>query len=173
LLPAILQQLGPLIPFKDAVMRKRIWLAVAIGLALSGMALSAKERQSPPKSLESLERVSLARQIYQELEIEAAKDAAVDIDRLVLWSKNWLAAEVDFKAHPEHVVKASQDHLARTEKLALFAAQRVKPGEDRPLESKAARFYILEARAQLEQAKLEQAHSQVERRRMQLLHGER
>lgn len=154
-------------------MRKRMWLAVAIGLVLSGMALSAKERQLPLKSLESLERISLARQIYQELETEAAKDSSIDIDRLALWSKNWLAAEVDIEADPGHAVKASHDHLARTEKLALFAAQRVKPGEDRPLESKAASFYILEARAQLEQAKLEQAHSQVERRRMQLLHGER
>jgi hypothetical protein len=154
-------------------MRRWLWLAAAIGLVSSGAALTAREPQAHTNSMESLERINIAREIYQELEAEAANGDAFDIDRLALWSKNWLDAEFELGDSPEHRTSAWQQHLKRTEKLALLAAQRAKPAEEDKREDKAVRFYIIEARAKLDQVRREQTQTPRQPPRFQMLRSER
>ena len=128
---------------------------LAAGLVLGLAVLTTPARAGDTTRENAKERLEAARKVYEGIFQRARIDpnAALDPDKLALWSRRWMEAERELGDTKEQKIAAVQGHLDRMKKLEGTVKQMLQARLVSPIEVAAQEYYRLEAEQWLAQAK--------------------
>ena len=127
---------------------------LAAGLVLGLAVLTAPARADDKTRENAKGRLEAARKVYEGLFQRARIDpnAALDPDKLALWSRRWMEAERELGDTKEDKIAAAQGHLDRMKKLEGTVTDLHKRGMAAAHEVAAQEYHRLEAEQGLAQA---------------------